>query len=449
MKRIIGILVTVAMLISAAPAYASSGGIAGQYYSTDIRTFLNGAEIDSINIDGQTLISAEDMEYYSFAVYWYGEARQLSIEKTLHATSGPPPAIKKSDDPTGTVLGNYYETDIVTLLDGEPVTAYNVGGRTYILAEQMRDWGYVVDWNEAARTLSVTSPDRAGYEYGIKLSEGNRPETDASEGDGEGAFAISYKNGKLTGCGDAALFDSTLSCDGIKYTIYMSLYQNEGLFFSAKITKLLDALCYLRYDTKLAEPEEKYGFIDENTSIVINGHKAENIKVMRGGGNGHTDFEFEITNIPIYKKDEIESICFSAGNLAGTETYDIEFREREVDEFTLIDQVAETLKKYPEDFVAATCYAENYAAVYMCESPSLGVIKDRLYIINRETQKCSEDVLEQVRQIEGFSSDRLKPFAFKVGANQSDFFFSCSCDGRTGDFYVDTETGIVYHTEKK
>lgn len=42
----------------------------------------------------------------------------------------------------------------------------------------MRDWGYVAEWNETDRTLSVISPNLVGYEYGIKLSEGSRPETD-------------------------------------------------------------------------------------------------------------------------------------------------------------------------------------------------------------------------------------------------------------------------------
>lgn len=327
MRRVTGLLMAAIMAISAVPALAATGDAAGRYYSTDIHTLLNGAEIDSINIGGQTLISAEDMEYYSFSVYWNGEERRLDIYRLPYENPGPPPVVTKPDDPPGKVLGNYYETDIVTLLDGKPVTAYNVGGRTYIHAERMRDWGYVVDWDGAGRTLSITSPDRAGYEYTISLSEGSRPETDAFSGDGEGAFAITYENGKLTGRGDAALFGSTLSCDGTKYTVSMGFYQHEGLFFSAKLRELLNSMCYLQYGETLAGPEEKYAFIAENASIVINGHKAEQVKVTQWRGNGHVDFGFEITNIPIYKKDEIESISFSVGNTEGMEAYDITFRE--------------------------------------------------------------------------------------------------------------------------
>lgn len=327
MKKITVFFMAVVMAVSVVPAFAGSGDIAGKYYGTDIQTRLNGAEIDSINIDGQTLISAEDMEYYSFWVVWDERARRLDIYKTPYEDSGPPPVIKKSNYPSGMVLGNYYETDIVTQLDGKPITAYNVGGRTYIHAEQMRDWGYIVDWNEADRVLSITSPDRAGYEYSISLSQGNRPETDAFEGAGEGAFAILYENGSLTGCGDAKLFDASLGCDGTKYTIHISFYQHEGLFFSEKTLKLLDSLCYFQYGEELAGPNEKYELIEKNTSISINGIKAENVKVKKWGGNGHVDFGFEIANIPMYKKDEITSICFSAGNTAGMETYNITFRE--------------------------------------------------------------------------------------------------------------------------
>ena len=330
MKRLSGIMLAFVLAIGcAAPALADVGDVAGRYYSTDIRTFLNGVEIDAINVGGQTLIRAEDMGYYSFSVYWNEAARQLDIYKMSGKAPGPQPVVEKSDLPVGAVLGHYYETDILTRLDGKPITAYNTGGRTYIHAEQMRDWGYVVEWNAVDRTLSITSPDRAGYEYSVDLSEGGRPATDALEGDGAGAFAISYGNGNLAGCGDAVLFDSSLRCDGTKYSVHMSFYQNEGLFFSAKLQDLLNAMCYSQYGEKVAEPEEKYEIIAENTCILINGHKAENVKITKGGGNGHVDFAFEITDIPVLKEDEIESIWFSVGSTEGMEVYDIELREGE------------------------------------------------------------------------------------------------------------------------
>ena len=179
----------------------------------------------------------------------------------------------------------------------------------------------------AAPVPAGTIPDSGGYEYTISLSEGRHPETDAFSGDGEGAFAILYENGKLTGCGDASLFGSTLSCDGTTYTVSMGFYQNEGLFFSGKLRELLNSMCYLQYGETLAEPEEKYTFIDENVSIIINGHKAERIKVTQWRGNGHVDFGFEIANIPMYQKNEIERIYFSVGDTEGLKQYDIVFRE--------------------------------------------------------------------------------------------------------------------------
>ena len=62
-------------------------------------------------------------------------------------------------------------------------------------------------------------------------------------------------------------------------------------------------------------------------SSVINGHRAENVKVSKSGGYGHADFTFETAGIPMYREDEIESIFFSVGNTEGMESYDILLRE--------------------------------------------------------------------------------------------------------------------------
>ena len=160
MKKLLTL--TAILFVFGISAHAASGDIAGKYYSTDIITTLNGYEIDSINIGGQTLIKAEDMKYFSFFVNWDEGERKLFIDEVEHATNGTPPEIKKSNYPSGMVLGDYYETDITTYLDGHEITAYNTGGVTYIWAEQMRDFGYEVIWSETDRTLKITSPTRAG-----------------------------------------------------------------------------------------------------------------------------------------------------------------------------------------------------------------------------------------------------------------------------------------------
>ena len=64
------ILLSVVTVTSPA-ASAATGGIAGHYYYTDIVTYLRGMPISSINIGGQTLISAEAMNRYGFEVNWH------------------------------------------------------------------------------------------------------------------------------------------------------------------------------------------------------------------------------------------------------------------------------------------------------------------------------------------------------------------------------------------
>ncbi len=48
-----------------------------------------------------------------------------------------------------------YSTDIGALIDGQPIRAYNIGGNMYVIAEELRSYGFGVDWNEEERRLDV------------------------------------------------------------------------------------------------------------------------------------------------------------------------------------------------------------------------------------------------------------------------------------------------------
>lgn len=417
--------------------FAAPGDIAGQYYSTDIRTTLNGEEIDSINIGGKTLISAEDMIYYSFSVYWNPDVRTLEIYSVSHALNGAPPAVEKNDYPSGTVMGNYYDTDIITYLDGQPITAYNIGGRTYILAEQMRDFGYEVIWDEIERTLDIVSPDRAGYEYTIPMTF-----DEAVTEESKGYFSVLYQDGKLYGSGDVKYFSSSLSYDGEQYSINMGFYQNAGLFKSNALREKLNTFRSSGYGVESdTDPSLKYDTINEKVKISINGEPANNIEVIGGAGNGHVDYYFKLNGISRYKEDEIKSISFSLDGNENEEKQEIEYPDYYR---TSIDGISDMLVKNENDYIETTYQTEEYIAVVFCESPSLGVVKEHLYLIKEADMTISSDILDEVRKIDGYNYDILNPFSFKVGDIKNNLFFSCQSEEKTGDFYVEMDSGTVH-----
>lgn len=308
--RITVLLMTALLLISfVLPISAARpGDIAGKYYSTDIVTTLNGAQIDAINIGGQTLISAEDMRYFGHSVNWDAKERTLRITETTAQVINPP-AVTGASKPSGSVLGNYYVTDIVTYLDGTPITAYNIGGRTYIHAEAMREWGYIVNWFGNTRRLEITSPKPAGYVYHIPLTQGTEKQgSDAAVG----AFSVTLTQGGIETTGDADFFDLSVQSDGGGYTFIMAFYQYSGLFCSDALFRLLDPLVSQSYDGSVScDPASLYDKIGEVLTVTVNGHSAEEIIISTGAGNGHRDYYIEVKGLPHLTEAQIKEITIT------------------------------------------------------------------------------------------------------------------------------------------
>lgn len=439
MKKMLSILLSIVMLLpTTVICSAKPGDVAGTYYSTDIHTILNGHEIDSINIGGQTLISAEDMHFYGFNVNWYQEYRQLHISNAFRAMNGEPPTIKKSNYPSGMPLGNYYETDIITYLEGKPITAYNIGGRTYIHAEQMSDWGHIVTWNGEDRILDILSADRAGYAYSIPLSQG-----EPADEEGVGSFSINYTKDGIFGTEDANHFSSSLHYSGAVYSITTAFYQNEALFYSTELMSKFNSFVSSGIsEEQNVDPSEKYEIINESVKISINGYTAQNISVSYSIGNGHRDFRFEFDGIPKFRKDEINEILFSVDGNVDADKYEIKFNvdEREV----AFEQIVEKLKKNYDDYVHTRYYFDDYAVISFFEIPRFGKVIKHLYIARLSDRTVLYDVLEEVRKRDGYNYDDLVAFDVKVGAVKNNIFFACNSPEKNGNFYVEIDSGNVH-----
>ena len=410
---------------------AKSGDIAGKYYSTDIVTTLNGVEIDAINIGGQTLINAEDMYYYSFRVVWNAQKRTLEIYSVKHAENGIPPEVKKSNIPSGTVLGNYYETDIVTYLDYKPITAYNIGGRTYIHAEAMRDFNYQVIWNADERTLSITSPDRWGYVSSISLSRKANPTED-----GVGSFSLRYTKDGITATDDADHFNMGVSL-GDTYSFSMLFYQDQGPYYISELLKKLNSVAYLGLDVPQCDPSEKYDAASELITISVNGHVAKQVSVFYGAGNGHVDYYIQAHDLPKYYINEIEELYIPVGEVQG-EPYEMVIPKKEVK----IDEVEEAVLKYPNDFINYKYDCGDYCIVLMRESKQLGAITDRIYVYNRKTGECSADALDQVRALDGFDFEKVSIYSCWI-ENSTYFRFSLFFEDKTADFSMRIDNAHV------
>jgi uncharacterized protein YkwD len=56
----------------------------------------------------------------------------------------------------GDFLGNVLNTDIRVNINGVPIMGYNINGCTYVVAEDLDAYGFVVDWNPAVRRLDIS-----------------------------------------------------------------------------------------------------------------------------------------------------------------------------------------------------------------------------------------------------------------------------------------------------
>lgn len=154
MKKVISAVLVTVMLVSLLCIGVNADQIAiGNYYYTDIQTYVRGKVMESYNIGGKTVIVAESLAYHGFNVVWNPTARTLSITDANGTVSGT--AFNTSSGKIGATAGAYYRTDIVTYFNGTAIESYNLGGRTVIVATDLRQFGYDVTWDGTNRKVLI------------------------------------------------------------------------------------------------------------------------------------------------------------------------------------------------------------------------------------------------------------------------------------------------------
>lgn len=169
MKKVISVILsTVMMLMISTSVFAANGDIVGHIYSTDIRAYINGVEVESYNIGGKTAIVIEDIIKENSHEYIYDD----SIRTLKFFSLNPHYLVEeKTQNKTkpGNIIGNIYETDIKTSIYDVTIPTYNIGGKTAVAIE---DLGYdgafspiggKFIWNEKDRSISLEFLYDTGY----------------------------------------------------------------------------------------------------------------------------------------------------------------------------------------------------------------------------------------------------------------------------------------------
>lgn len=124
------------------------GDVVGKAVYTDIAAYINGYPIPSYNVDGYTVIVAEDLRNYGFDVTWDGDARTLSVTMADGGAISGMSGVYKYPNAIGRKFADTLYTDIRTYVNGDPIQAYSINGYTMIELKSLSEFG-AVNWNQA------------------------------------------------------------------------------------------------------------------------------------------------------------------------------------------------------------------------------------------------------------------------------------------------------------
>ena len=79
----------------------------------------------------------------------------FSNSPTLSAVRYDPANALPLKPSVGDVIGHVLHTDIVCFIDGHPIRSYNIGGNTWIVAEDLLNYGFEVTWLGDERRLVI------------------------------------------------------------------------------------------------------------------------------------------------------------------------------------------------------------------------------------------------------------------------------------------------------
>lgn len=163
MKKRIFTIISALMLILCINVNSTSaaiGDVIGQTTYTDIRAYINHFAIQSYNVNGYTVVVAEDLINFGFSVVWNQEDRSLRITRNKDVNEINQWSVPSVTSPNllGRPAFNIIETDIKTYINDVEVPSYNIDGKTVVDFSCLSAFG-PVNYDQTYRVIKLWVED--------------------------------------------------------------------------------------------------------------------------------------------------------------------------------------------------------------------------------------------------------------------------------------------------
>ena len=133
--------------------------VIGNSTYTNVRTFINGNEIQSYAIGNYIFVAVEDLADYYFIVNWNENTREFDVERDMNYVESEINFV--SDAETGKIGDPYLPilfTDIKVNFEGNFLRSYNVDGKIAIYVDDLAAFtGADYSWNGETKELHLDS----------------------------------------------------------------------------------------------------------------------------------------------------------------------------------------------------------------------------------------------------------------------------------------------------
>lgn len=149
-------IILVFSLSASAAMVLTPGYDVGDVTTSDIRAYIDGAYINSYNINGMTAVVAEDLRSYGFDVTWDGDSRTLIINRNPWKSAGAIHIDPGPGRPKGEKFCDILSSDIVVLYGTKRIPSFTLDGVTAVYLEDLTLHG-TTSWDPNNKTISLTT----------------------------------------------------------------------------------------------------------------------------------------------------------------------------------------------------------------------------------------------------------------------------------------------------